>query len=182
MSVASSWIHGNALTMESPFHFNPHGEQNGRLILTPFGWGAEVTNEGHAVVSWMHVPIPSTDIRDGLFARFELRRVFLLFQCEDATISDVHVYDGHKEIQEFGGLALTGTFLTRGPQNTFQLARARSVTSGVGLSFLFKGYSGGPAPIPHARLLVAAAGAEFDKGTIFLNAIGDIASRLFRGP
>src|SRR6266536_5786539 len=118
MAICSSWIHGNALTMESPFYIDPHGEQIGRLILTPFGWGADVLNDGHAVVSWMHLPIPT--IREGVsrFERFELRRVFLLGECSDASITDVHIYDGYEKIQEFNDRQFDGTFLTKRFKNT----------------------------------------------------------------
>jgi hypothetical protein len=173
MSVCSSWIHGNALTMESPFYISPNGEVTGRLILTPFRWGAEVLNDGVAPApSWMHLPIPT--IREGVsrFERFELLRVFLLGQCSGASIDNIHIYDGYEKIQEFNDRGFEGTFLTKGSKNTFELEEPHTVKSGISLSFFFV-----PRTIPQGKLVVAAAGAEFEISSVF--SVHAIISRLF---
>jgi hypothetical protein len=170
MSVCSSWIHGNAIMLESPLHFNPEGEQNGRLVLTPFGWGAEVSVEGHPAVSWVHLPIPTVNWLVGRFERLELVRVFLLFECSNATVEDVHIYDGHEKVAEFNGQARQGRFLTKGVQNTFELKKPHRMKTGVGLSFLYKPQTNA---VPPGTLFVSAAGAEFEIGSIFFRAIGD---------
>ena len=173
MPASLSWIHGNALTMESPIYFRPDGEPGGRLILTPMGWGAQVVTEGHAVVSWMHIPIPSVR-RDGPLTRFNLRRVFLLGECADAEVSEVHVYDGRQKLEEFSR-TLTGDFLTKDFNNTFVMASPRTINTGVGVSFLFKGQV---SPAARPRLSVAAAGAEFDEASLLLTTVGEIFRRV----
>lgn len=182
MSISSSWVHGNALRIESPFHFNPRGEQNGQLILTPFGWGAEVSNEGHPVVSWMHLPIPTINGRINRF-EFELLRVFLLFQCSDASIENVHIYDGHEKVQEFNDLSLEGGFLAKSSRNTFELKKRHQVKRGISLSFFFKARiltgTGGGGAVPPGKLLVAAAGAEFETRNRAFSTVRDLLSRLF---
>jgi hypothetical protein len=164
MSISSSWIHGNALTIESPIAYGPNGNENARLIITPSGPGAWVDCEsegGYGAVSWLHLPIPTISPKVSRFERFELVRVFLLFACSNSSVENVHVYDGHKTIVEFNGvggqgLGLQGNFLVRGPGNTFNLQRPQAVKSGVGLSFLFKAHTG-----RDKSLIVATAGAEF---------------------
>src|SRR5215831_979005 len=120
MPVCSSWIHGNALVVESPDYFDPQGDRIGQLNVTAYGWGTQVSGEGHSVVSWMHLPIPTVDWDAGRFERFNLVRVFLLFECANSSIDQVHVYDGRTKVAEFS-MSLEGSYLTKGPQNTFGL-------------------------------------------------------------
>jgi hypothetical protein len=178
MATSFSWIHGNALTIESPVHFNEVGEQNGRLILTPVGWGADVYNEAHPVVSWMHLPIPASTGSISSFERLRLLRVFLLFQCSEASIGAVHIYDGNNKIQEFNDLSLQGNFLTKGLRNTFQLTNPYTVKKGIGLSFYFKPEIGTDIRETHPTLLVSAAGAEFEMINIFLSTVRIFVSGL----
>lgn len=183
MSVYSSWIHGNALTIESPLYFNPQGEQVGQLILTPFGWGANILSKGHSVVSWLHLPIPTIKEPVSLFERLELVRIFLLFECSEAFVTDIHIYDGHEKIAEFDNRSLQGSFLSKSLANTFVLDKPHMMRSGLGLSFLFKPstLTGGiNEHIPQGTLLVAAAGAEYETRNIILSAVRDIFSKVFR--
>jgi hypothetical protein len=163
MPIASTWTHGNVLQIESPVFRDTQNAETGWLRLTPFGWGAQVVNEGHATVSWMHLPIPTVREPLNWGEQFTLRQVVLLFECSDAIIDSVHIYDSHQKLQEFNNLALQGTFLTIGPQNTFQLAPPKSVWTGIGLSFLFKPSAStdvGTAGL--GTLTVAGAGAYFE--------------------
>jgi hypothetical protein len=179
MSLCSSWIHGNALVLESPLYFNPSGEQTGRLVVTPFGWGAQVSIEGHPRPSWVHLPIPTTNSPVSQFERFELVRVFLLGECSDATIDDVHIYDGNHKIAEFQR-TLQGSFLAQTSKNTFELPKPHRMRSGVGISFFFNsaiGFEQQPSP---GTLIVCAAGAEFQKTSRFFDTLLDPFRR--RGP
>jgi hypothetical protein len=100
--------------------------------------------------------------------------VFLLGECADAVVSDVHVYDGRKKLEEFSR-TLTGDFLTAGFNNTFVMASPRTINTGVAVSFLFKGQVGGRTA---GRLSVAAAGAEFDEASLLLTTVGEIFRRV----
>ncbi len=180
MAIYSSWIHGNALRIETPFSYNVQGEQNGQLVLTPLGWGANVVSSGHAVVSWMHLPIPTIKEPVSFFERFELVRVFLLFECSEAFVTDVHIYDGNVKIAEFANRSLQGSFLSKGVVNTFVLDKPHMLKSGLGLSFLFKtaiGTGGMNEHIPQGTLVVAAAGAEYETRNIIFSAVGRIFSK-----
>jgi len=184
MPVCSSWIHGNALVVESPDFVDPQGEKIGRLTVTPFGWGAQVSGEGHSVASWMHVPIPTVDWNAGRFERFNLVRVFLLVECADSSIDQVHVYDGRTKVAEFSA-SLEGNHLTKDLYNTFSLKTPHPMKTGVGLSFHYTQ----PTPLdrdpstnppPSGTLWLAAAGAEFETGSTFFAAF--TGQFLRRGP
>ena len=175
MSISFSWIHGNALVIESPLHFDLQGTQNGQLVLTPYGWGAEVSVEGAPGVSWMHLPIPTVYGPLGVFERFNLQRMVLLFLCSGADIRSVHLYDGYEKLQEFNDLYLEGNFLAKSSRNTFELAQPHRVERGLSLSFLFAAHSG-PTPV---RLSVATAGAEFDTSNTLVRSLRDIVLNLF---
>src|SRR3954454_24947311 len=164
MGPASTWIHGNPLTMESPAFFTPDGQQTGRLVITPRGWGAEVTLEGHPTVSWMHLPVPSVYESLGRFQRFRLRRVILLGSCVNSTVDSMHIYDGRTRIHAVDR-ALEGNFLTTAPRNTFELARPHEVKYGIGVSFRYSTPIGtGPQQSPPPLMTIVAVGAEF--GTV----------------
>ena len=184
MSVSSSWIHGNALTIESPISYNPQGEEKGRFVLTPYGWGASVSAEEGAESSWFHIPIPTIHTRVSRFERFELQRVFLLFECSDALIADVHIYDGNEVIKEFNDLSLTGNYLAKGFRNTFEIQKTSryQMKRGLGLSFRFVTETriDPPGPIPQGNLLVTVAGAEFATRNIFVSTVVDFVTRLVR--
>jgi hypothetical protein len=176
MALASSWIHGNALTMESPISHNfTTGESNGRLVLTPLGWGAEVTVEGFNTSSWMHIPIPTVSESVGPIKRFLLSRVILLFECEKSQIEHVHLYDGAKRIYE-NDKGWSGSALTKRPYNSFELSKPRQVEFGIGLSFFYVPRRA--TPDSPARLYVAAAGAEYQTENLFSAMVGEAVGAL----
>ena len=188
MSISSSWIHGNALTIESPimFEFNYNTEKMeeiGRFVLTPSGPGTWVDAERGGEVSWFHLPIPTINANVSPVKRYELLRVFLLFWCEHAHIREVHVYDGSDKIQEFKVASLQGNYLVQLKKNTFHFGmEPHQVKSGISISFLFA--ANYAEDLPHRRLFVAAAGADFlTSSTLFSKAISardHIISRLTR--
>src|SRR6185503_5202732 len=135
MSVSTSWIHGNALTIESPVDYAPNGQERARLILTPTGPGAWVSCESGGMISWLHLPIPTVNVS---ISQLELVRVFLLFHTWNSSIQNVHVYDGYQKMEEFNGaggqgLGREGNFLVKGPGNTFNLQKPLPVKRGIGL-------------------------------------------------
>lgn len=163
MAISTSWIHGNALAIESPIMYNADGQEVQRLVLTPSGLGAwvERESEGTGAVTWLHLPIPIGKV--GRTERCELLRVFLLFQIRGSIVDVVHIYDGYELAAEFKdlnrndtNLPFKGNFLLKSNANTFQLARPYSVKRGIGLSLLFKA----PTGSGDRTLFVAAAGAE----------------------
>jgi len=82
MPLYASWVHGNAVTVESPQNLDRVGH---------FGWGGDMMVRP-GTDSWFHVPIPTPVIAND--ARTSLNRVFLLFNSNSGSISNVQVYDG----------------------------------------------------------------------------------------
>ena len=150
MPKYSSWVHGNALTVESPENLARVGH---------YGWGADMLiHPGKG--SWFHVPLPTPVIVNN--ARTALERVFILFKSEWGSIRNVHVYDGSSKPQEFNDLVLQGEHrLSLDPQNTFVLEKPHKVAWGIGISFYFAADVDIDTPLPPARLIVGAAGGEF---------------------
>ena len=185
MSVYSSWIHGNALTIETPLNTHPDdGRIIGQYILSHLGKGAEVKVEGSKRSSWMHLPIPTIFEPVSRFERVNLIRVSLLFECSDASIENVHIYDGFEIIEEFNGLHTEGSFLKKGLyENTFKLTKPHQMKSGVGLSFNYESHTAfdrmaNERPLK-PLLFVAAAGAEFEISNIIFSTLRDSILRLF---
>ena len=139
MALSSSWIHGNALTLETPANYDENGNERARLLLTPQGPGAWVSCERGFAESWMHLPIPTINASVGTLQLLELVSFILLFRCWSSRIHSVHVYDGFQKIQEFNGadgngLWLTGNFLVKNKSNSFVLGQPHVTRMGIGIA------------------------------------------------
>ena len=111
-------------------------------------------------VSWFHAALPTPVIIDGV--RAKLTRVFLMFEAEQGSIRDVHVYDGSSKVQEFSGLNLSGEHrISLDGVNTFNLTAPHTVRFGIGVSFLFIADIGFDSQIPPSRLILGSAGADY---------------------
>jgi hypothetical protein len=150
MTLHASWVHGTALTVEQPENLNRVGH---------FGWGADMgIVPGKS--SWFHVPLPTPVILNG--SRSSLLRVFLLFETEQGSIRNVHVYDGSGKVQEFNNLFLSGEHrINLDGENTFNLAQPHSVAWGIGVSFFFVAEIGFDSSIPPPRLILGSAGGDY---------------------
>jgi hypothetical protein len=146
------WIHGNAVTVESP--------ENLKLIRH-IGWATELSFiPGRA--SWAHVPLPSPVIIGDV--RSKLIRFFLLFRVpnNDGRIQSVHLYDGPNRILTFDGLSSTGDHWNNlDSANTFTLSTPHPVVWGLGISFLFQADIGIDSSIPPPLLQISAAGGDY---------------------
>lgn len=150
MALYASWIHGNALTVESPENLAKVGH---------FGWGADILiKPGKA--SWFHIPLPTPVIVAD--KRSNAQKVFLLFKSDSGSIRNVHIYDGSSKVQEFNDLVLKGEHrVALDGQNTFSLARPHTVIWGMGITFFFVADIGFDTQIPPPHLIVASAGGDF---------------------
>ncbi|MFY9826718.1 MAG: DUF6623 family protein [Thermoanaerobaculia bacterium] len=150
MGKNTSWVHGNAVTVQSPENLAREGH---------YGWGADMLiHPGQA--SWFHIPLPTPVIVNDV--RSSLHRVFLLFKSEWGSIRSVHVYDGSSRPQEFNDLLLQGDHRVKlDAENTFPLEKPHTVVWGIGISFYFVADTGGEDSVPPARLIIGAAGGEF---------------------
>jgi hypothetical protein len=150
MSFHASWVHGNALTVENPENLNRVGH---------FGWGADMSVKA-GKGSWFHIPLPTPVIVSDV--RSTLSRVFLMFETEQGSIRNVHVYDGSFKVQEFNDLQSTGEHRTAlDGLNTFNLANPHTVAFGIGISFFFVADIGFDSAIPPSRLILATAGGDY---------------------
>jgi hypothetical protein len=150
MGFHASWVHGNALTVENPENLNRVGH---------FGWGADMqVKPGKS--SWFHIALPTPVIVSD--SRSNLIRVFLMFESEQGSIRNVHVYDGSFKVQEFNDLLITGEHrLSLDSVNTFNLANPHTVILGIGVSLLYIADIGFDSTIPPSRLILASAGGDY---------------------
>jgi hypothetical protein len=150
MALYASWIHGNALTVESPENLARVGH---------FGWGADMAiTPGKA--SWFHIPLPTPVIVGD--QRTKVQIFFLLFKSVSGDIRNVHIYDGSSQVQQFNDLHHQGEHrLALDGQNTFKLAQPHTVIWGMGVTFFFQANIGFDTAIPPAQLIVASAGGDF---------------------
>jgi len=148
----ASWVHGNALTVESPENLTQVGH---------YGWGVDLLiKPGRA--SWFHIPLPTPVIVGDV--RVQLQRVFVLFKSDpDAgEIRNLHVYDGSAKPAEFNDLHLSGEHrLGLDCSNWFELAEPHPVQWGIGITFFYQASIGFESQKPPARLIVASAGADY---------------------
>ena len=150
MGFHASWVHGNALTVENPENLKRIGH---------YGWGADM-QIAPGKESWFHVPLPTPVIP--MNTQSSLVRVFLMFEAEQGSIRNVHIYDGPAKVQEFNDLHLRGNHMSAPDGvNTFNLANPHGMVFGIGISFLFIADIGFDSPIPPSRLVVASAGGDY---------------------
>ena len=151
MALTAMWVHGTALAVESPENLAGNGR---------FGWGADIdVKPGKS--TWMHIQVPTPVLVGGVQAR--LLRVFFLFETFGGRFSEVHVFDGGKKVKEFKGLSLSGKHRAGvDGVNKFDLPTPHKVFLGIGVTALFTADIGFDTSIPPTRLIVSAAGGDFE--------------------
>jgi hypothetical protein len=150
IALHTSWIHGNALTVENPGSLDRVGH---------FGWGADMAIKP-GQNSWFHIPLATPVIVGDV--RANVQRLFLMFDATSGSIRAVHIYDGSGKVQEFNNLMLTGEHRTAlDSSNTIDLSTPHTVVWGMGMSFFFVADIGFDTRIPDARLIVSSAGGDF---------------------
>src|SRR5436190_23702344 len=94
----ASWIHGNALTVESPQNLAYIGHH---------GWGTDLGFKP-GKDSWCHIPIPMPVIMND--QRAKVQKLFLLFESQEGmgNITNIHIYDSAAHVQDFNNLSLQG--------------------------------------------------------------------------
>lgn len=149
MALHASWVHGNAVQVESPENF---------VSVRHFGWGGDAAlRPGKA--SWFHIPIPTPVISGDV--RTTVQRLFVLYKAENCEVRNVHVFDGSTKVQELNNLHLTGEHRTGlGRANTFDLAAPHTVMFGMGITFFVQASIGFDTVI-RTRFITATAGADF---------------------
>lgn len=118
-------VHGNAFVPENASMLLPGGGINR-------GWGVNyLAPEGTR--TWFHVPIPS--IANGENGEARLKKVFLLFRSDKSIITDIHLWDGARQIKSFQKLHLSGDLGSNVVyKNQFILAVPERITAGLGIS------------------------------------------------
>jgi hypothetical protein len=146
MALHASWVHGNAVTVESPQIVKVHRPQGSGTLFD--------LEPGSA--TWLHIAIPTPVIvRD---VRVRAQRFFLLASmASEPTITDVHLYDGFHRIHEVT-TSLRGQHSELTNANTFMLPTPRPVQWGTSISFRVQTTDG----IHGGHLFtVFSAGADF---------------------
>lgn len=161
----ASWVHGNAVVLESP----------DTILVVRRGLGTEmqftfepgITPQG----TWCHIAIPTPVIINDV--RMKVQTLFLLFKTgQHAGIDNVHVWDGPNRVATFDSVPGSGNSTRRSgnhsrsidAQNTITLPTPHEVAFGLSISFTFR-----PVALntslsivdPEGTLLVTAAGADF---------------------
>lgn len=149
MSMYASWVHGNAVTVESPENCRRVGH---------FGWGGDFSlTPGKA--SWFHIPVPTPVIVAD--TRTRVQRLFVLYLAEGCEIRNLHVYDGSAKVHEFNGLSLDGEHRTGlDGANTFDLPNPHTLIFGLGLTVFVQAAIGFDTDI-HTRFIMSTAGGDF---------------------
>lgn len=146
MTLHANWVHGNAVTVETPENVRVHRPQgSGTLIDLEVG-----------TATWFHIAIPTPVIvRD---VRMRAQRFFLLASmASEPTITDVHLYDGVHRIHQVV-TSLRGSHSELSNSNTFTLPAPRAVQWGTSISFRVQTTDG----IHGGHLFtVFSAGADF---------------------
>ncbi|ALE06347.1 beta-lactamase [Arthrobacter sp. ERGS1:01] len=150
MSLYASWVHGNAVTVESPENLTRVGH---------YGWGGDMAFiPGKA--SWLHIPLPTPVIVGD--QRSTVQKLFLMFMTDSCSIRQVHFYDGSSKIEELNNLNLAGEHRSSlDAQNTFHLSSPHTVVWGLGITFFVQADIGFDSNIS-TRLIVASAGGDFN--------------------
>lgn len=149
MGLTAMWTHGNSLFVETPANLQS---------INHFGWGTDLFfTPGKD--SWLHIPVPTAVIVNGVRAQLFRFFAFFLVKDGDGIITDVHLYDGPFRIQMFGNLALSGDHSQAlDGANTFVLPQPHSVAFGIGISIHFQAAIGFDTTFsPMLRITTAGA-------------------------
>jgi hypothetical protein len=85
-----------------------------------------------------------------------------MFETEQGSIRNVHVYDGSGKVHEFNDLMSSGEHrINLDGLNTFNLPSPHTVVWGIGISFLYIASIGIDSVIPPSRLILASAGGDY---------------------
>jgi hypothetical protein len=124
MPLHASWVHGNAVTIETP---------DSVRTRTPQGQGSIIDLHPGAA-TWLHIAIPTPVIVDDV--RVRAKRFFLLLStASDVKITEVHIWDGLRRICE-QTTTLWGNHSAIGPTNTFVPPGPHFAQLGMSISFL----------------------------------------------
>jgi hypothetical protein len=161
----ASWVHGNAVVLESPNTILVVRRGNGTEMQFTFAPG--VTPPG----TWCHIAIPTPVILNDV--RMKVQTLFLLFKTgQHAAIDNIHVWDGPRRVATFDVIPgsnntarRTGNHSTGiDTQSTITLPAPIEVSFGLSISFTFRPVALNtslPTVDPEGTLLITAAGADF---------------------
>jgi hypothetical protein len=135
------WIHGNAVRVEYPDRMDATTRKGASILL-----------EGRAnSTNWFHLALPTPVFADE--RRLHIDSVMLRFKASGASVTAVHVYDGHEKIAAHDALNLAPN--TFGLER-FDVANHPEVRWGLGISFKGSFGTGGTR-----RIEVRSAGGDF---------------------
>ncbi len=143
------WIHGTTFEAEDP------GALTG---IQRVGWGTLFRGKP-GKFTWFHVAIPTPVIVDNV--RPSLEKVFVFYKTNGASIRNVHIYDGPRNIKSFDDLVLegdrSGSVL---PTNGWGISPPATLGFSLGISLGVQ-FSIGFDSVVTTEILFTTAGADF---------------------
>lgn len=96
------------------------------------GWGASFVAPENTS-TWFHVPIPVQSVGEGTTTR--LKKVYVLFRSDKTVITDIHLWDGGRQIKQYSKMRLSGDYGAKITNaNMITLAVPEQIGSGIGVS------------------------------------------------
>ena len=144
----SIWVHGNIVEAQTA---GPY------VNVVPEGFGTCFKTANQSV--WFHFPLTIPAIKDGV--RPTMQKVFVFYKTAgNATITNVHIFDGNKKVGGFDNLALQGDHSgAADASNTWTVSPPLTIYYGLGISVNVE--FGAPAASILPQVVFHAAGADF---------------------
>jgi hypothetical protein len=146
--TAAMWVHGSMVEAEYAVE-----------SVTRKGWGTHffgrpLTN------NWFHIPIPTPVIFDEI--RPQLVKVFVFYRATYTMITDVHIYDGSRQVKVFDGLNVSGDHsVDIDSSNSWDITPPLDITFGLGVSVGVAFLLHDPDSSGLPEILFTTAGADF---------------------
>jgi hypothetical protein len=115
-----------------------------------FGWGLDITQKS-GNWNWIHLPVPTK--AGGTWGARYIRLKFYTGSA-DATVTEIHVYNGNTKVKTFLGLNISNGY----KDLQFDLGSKMKFNRGMGISFRI---GAGVESLMSHRFMFHAAGANF---------------------
>jgi hypothetical protein len=121
------WVHGVAFEARFPLAF-----PESLSLVERTEEGTLFRSMASASSQFFHVSIPSPTVLNDF--RMQLRRVFIFYDTNGATIKSVRVFDGPRLVREFPNLAWSGNHSNAfDASNVLIINPSENISSGIGI-------------------------------------------------
>ena len=147
---AAMWVHGTIVEAEYAVE-----------SMTRKGWGTHFSGRP-LTTNWFHIPIPTPVSFDEI--RPPLVKVFIFYRATYAMITNVHIYDGSRQVKVFDGLSLSGDHsVDMDASNSWDITPPLGIACGLGVSVSVAFLLQGPDSAGLPEILFTTAGADFQR-------------------